>query len=1134
MSNRSASSCPPARSSVLWFLLLCCVAVGALTVTAQPSSDSPLAQPTNGVRHADPTWHVLTHATVHTAPGQVLEDATIELRDGRIVRVGVGLEPPAGARVWDLSGRHVYAGLIDAYVEIEVPDLAPAPGQHWSDLVTPQRSVLMGDGLSARRASSLRDIGFVAAGIVPDSGIYRGQTAVISLGQPTNNASEDSPPVYRENVFHAVAVESKWGDEYPTSGMGALALIRQTMFDANWQRAEREAGRLTDPANCLDVLADPAVPLLIFAEDEMETLAAAGLSRELDRPVIVMGSGLEFRRFDAVVADGLAMILPLNFPEMPSVSTVGEADSVDLKTLMTWEQAPTNPRRLNDAGMNISLTTHGLKRASLFHQRLRYAMRHGLEADHALAMLTTTPAALLGVADQLGTIEAGKVASLIVCDGLLFEEDTTIQDVWVDGRRYEISAETDGDFDGTWALRIGAIEMELEIDGTSITAREGDAEGQARGVRIDHNRLHFIVDDEDDGTGSYLMMGILEGDTMTGAGMSAAGEAFQWTATRQSPPPPPAPEQEQEGEGDDAEDEDAEEDADADADAEGDTNDETKTEDDDTGPIQVPQAIHYPFGPYAVESLPESRAMLITGATIWTSGDAGIIENGALLTAADGTILYVGSAEGLQESNIALPDDLVEIDATGKHITPGIIDCHSHTGLSSFGINESGQAVSAEVRISDSLNTGSVNFYRQLAGGVTTVNSLHGSANPIGGQNLVHRLRWGVVHPRDAWFDGAPLGIKFALGENVKQSNWGDANTTRYPQTRMGVETLMRDRFIAAGAYAARWADHAIEQERVDLLQRIRRPLTADEQAEVARFAQRPAPRRDLELEAIAQILAGERMIHCHSYRQDEILMLCRVADEFGFTIGTFQHVLEGYKVADEIAAHALGASAFSDWWAYKVEVQDAIPFNGALMHAVGVVVSFNSDSDELARRLNLEAAKAVRYGGLDPHEALKFVTLNPAIQLGIADRVGSLEAGKDADFAIWSGDPLSNFSRCEATYILGAEQFSLERDALHRQHIAQERSRIIHRILDEAHPKPDRSDDADDAQTEGDGDGDAGENEDEATDPEHRQRLANIRRHYLLMLESGEDLSTWHCGDCGATFRELTAGGQHGHSHNH
>ncbi|MDH3590426.1 MAG: amidohydrolase family protein [Planctomycetota bacterium] len=341
------------------------------------------------------------------------------------------------------------------------------------------------------------------------------------------------------------------------------------------------------------------------------------------------------------------------------------------------------------------------------------------------------------------------------------------------------------------------------------------------------------------------------------------------------------------------------------------------------------------------------------------------------------------------------------------------------TGISK-GVNDSGQAVTAEVRIGDVTNPDAISWYRQLASGVTTVNSLHGSANPIGGQNQVNKVRWGAIHPDHMHFEGAIAGIKFALGENVKQSNWGDDFVTRYPQTRMGVETLIRDRFLAARDYMKR--------------------------------GEKP---RDLELEALAEILRGERLIHCHSYRQDEILMLCRVAAEFDFKIGTFQHVLEGYKVADAIKENAIGGSAFSDWWAYKVEVQDAIPYNGALMHAVGVVVSFNSDSDSLVRSLNVEAAKAVKYGGVPREEALKFVTLNPAKQLKVDDRVGSIEAGKHADLALWSGDPLSTYSRCVATWVDGEKLYSEQQDKEHRAFIHKERRRIIAKLLKRKKEKP-------------------------------------------------------------------------------
>src|SRR5205807_2423523 len=351
-----------------------------------------------------------------------------------------------------------------------------------------------------------------------------------------------------------------------------------------------------------------------------------------------------------------------------------------------------------------------------------------------------------------------------------------------------------------------------------------------------------------------------------------------------------------------------------------------------------------------------------------------------------------GKIQEVGNFKVELAANTLVIDGKGLHVTPGLIDCHSHTAIVG-AVNESTLPSTAMVRISDVVNSETDTLYQQLAGGLTAANLLHGSANPIGGQNCVIKLRDGAT-PEGLVFEAAPPGIKFALGENVKQSGWGDRFVTRFPQTRMGVRTFIANRFIAAQEYLRKWDE--------------------------SRKSGSLAPGRDLELEAIGEILQGKRWIHCHSYRQDEILMLIRLMEDFGVKIGTFQHVLEGYKVADEIAKHGAGASTFADWWAYKFEVYDAIPYNGALMHDEGVVVSFNSDSDEMARRLNTEAAKAVKYGGLSEEEALKFVTINPAKQLQIDKRAGSLEAGKDADFVLWSGDPLSTYSICEQTWIGG------------------------------------------------------------------------------------------------------------------
>lgn len=389
-----------------------------------------------------------------------------------------------------------------------------------------------------------------------------------------------------------------------------------------------------------------------------------------------------------------------------------------------------------------------------------------------------------------------------------------------------------------------------------------------------------------------------------------------------------------------------------------------------------------------------TQTVLVKNATIWTVGSQGTVEHGDLLVSG-GVIKAVGH-------NLGAPPHAVLIDGSGLHVTPGIIDCHSHTAIDG-DVNESTHSVTAEVRIKDVLDPFSIAMLRELAGGVTSANVLHGSANTIGGQVVTCKWRFGEA-PELLLMRGAPEGIKFALGENPKQSHWGDRKHPRYPQTRLGVAELIRERFVAARDYRKAWTEFRAGA----------RPLP---------------PRKDYQLETLLEIIDGKRYVHCHSYRQDEILTLIRLAEELGFSVKTFQHVLEGYKVSDEIARHGAGASTFSDWWAYKHEVMDAIPYNGALMHDRGVVTSFNSDSDELARRLNTEAAKAVRYGNLSTEEALAFVTINPARQLGVDNRVGSLEPGKDGDFVVWTANPLSQGAICLQTWIEGRKYFDRAED---------------------------------------------------------------------------------------------------------
>jgi len=502
-----------------------------------------------------------------------------------------------------------------------------------------------------------------------------------------------------------------------------------------------------------------------------------------------------------------------------------------------------------------------------------------------------------------------------------------------------------------------------------------------------------------------------------------------------------------------------------------------------------PETYVTPLGAYGLAEPPMPQNVIITNATIWTSGPQGIINDGWMIVR-NGKIasLGTGAAPAAAGSAGGSSADAITIDVAGRHVTPGIIDCHSHTGISG-SVNEFSQSNTAEVRIGDVINPDDIDVYRQLAGGTTAANQLHGSANVIGGQNSVVKWKWGM-RDEDFKIKDAVPGIKFALGENVKRSQG------RYPNTRMGVEAWARDAFTAASEYLQSW-------DRYNALPADRKAATMP-------------PRRDLELECLGEILQGKRLVHCHSYRQDEILMLIRVADDFGFTIGTFQHVLEGYKVADAIARHGAGGSTFSDWWAYKIEVIDAIPYNGSLMTEAGVVVSFNSDSDELARRLNTEAGKAVRYGGMKPEEALKLVTINPAKQLRIDKRTGSLEAGKDADFVIWSGDPLSAYSVCEQTWVEGVREFDIEADKQVQAEITAERQRLIQKILRQSNGKPETNATA--TQPDASQPGDASQPATQAAPGDRPHiHLSEAQRAYVLeQLRNGIDPLEVRPGECG------------------
>ena len=643
--------------------------------------------------------------------------------------------------------------------------------------------------------------------------------------------------------------------------------------------------------------------------------------------------------------------------------------------------APDNLMRLADAEFQFSITASGLKDKGDFRKNLSKAVKRGLSQADALASLTTSPAKAFGQSKRLGKIAPGFIANLVVTDGSYFNEQSKVKSVWIGGNQFDISSDPVADAAGTWTVRSREKTWTLKInrDDLSYNGRIiKDAESvSVQNLSIDQDRISFSVKDSTlFGFGAARFIGTVEKNSMSGNVIYADNNRSNWKATLNSRPNEPA----------------------------------SIIADEQASELEV----FFPEGAYGLDGRVSSpRTILVDDATIWTSGPDGVLKGYDILFQ-DGKIKDIAK-------NIYLPNgNAVIIDGKGKHITPGLIDAHSH--MAGESINEGFQNVTAEVRMRDVIDPNDIAMYRALAGGLTTINLLHGSANPIGGQNVVMKLRWGSF-TNELIFDKAPQGIKFALGENVKRKR----SYGRYPETRMGVEQVIRDAFTAARDYRKSWETYNKDAK----LQRTKVP-----------------PRRDLELDALVEIMEGKCLVHSHSYRQDEILMLTRIAEDFGFTIGTFQHVLEGYKVAERLKEHGAGASTFSDWWAYKFEVIDAIPFNGSLMANVGVNVSFNSDSDELARRMNLEAAKAVKYGGLSEEEALKFVTINPAKQLKIDKYVGSLEIGKDADFALWSGHPLSNYSICEQTWVDGKQYFSQKKVQFLKERDTKLRNDLIQKIL--------------------------------------------------------------------------------------
>lgn len=962
------------------------VAALAATVFSQAQVTFPVNGPTDP-RH---TTFALTHARIIVDYRTVVDSATLLVRDGRILDVGREVQVPDNAVVLDLAGRWIYPSLIDIHSEYGLPEVKRANNREdgspqflsntkgaygWNQAVRPEYDAFRNVAVDGKRAEELRKLGFGAVLSVNRDGIIRGTGALIALGDENENDLILKDKAAAEFSFD----KGSSTQDYPSSLMGAIALIRQTYFDAQWYAKggyKKEYNISLDAFNKLSGL-----PQIFEAGDKQNELRVSRIGEEFDVSFIVKGDGDEFERITELQETGMRFIIPLNFPDAYDLSDPYDAMNISLQALKRWELAPSNPARMEKAGLDFAFTLSGLKSRGDFWKNLRKAMDNGLSEQQALKALTVAPAAFINMQDQLGALRRGMIANFVITSGNIFQKESQVMENWVKGKRYSMVDAQLADIRGYYTLVTGNDTSRLQVTGDALnpewfisddTLKIKSASAVRMGSQMQFSFERKLAEPK----GVTRYSGVLEKGAWAGNAQLSDGTWATWTARWDS------------------------------------AYVSTKK---DTAKKIIPEIgpVLFPDMAYGWTKLPVAGTVLFRNTTAWTNEADGILKNTDVLIT-NGKITQIGT-------NIPAPSGAVIVDGTGKHLTAGIIDEHSHIAVSN-SVNEGTQSSSAEVRIGDVVDGDDINVYRQLAGGVTSSHLLHGSANAIGGQTQLIKLRWGRS-PEEMKFKNWPGYIKFALGENVKQANWGDLQTVRFPQTRMGVEQVYVDYFTRAREYSKQMRSSDV----------LAVPV-----------------RRDLELDALSEILEEKRFITCHSYVQSEINMLMHVADSFGFHVNTFTHILEGYKVADKMKAHGVrGASSFSDWWDYKFEVYEAIPYNGAILHKVGVTVGYNSDDAEMARRLNQEAAKAVKYGGISEEDAWKFVTLNPAKLLRVDDRVGSIKVGKDADLVLWNEQPMSIYAKPLQTYVDGIPYFDSERDATMREDIRKERARLVQKMTD-------------------------------------------------------------------------------------
>jgi len=1006
--------------------------------------------PVNGVQDEREGIYAFINAHIIADYLHEIENGILLIKKGIIEAVGENIKIPKGALVIDLQGKYIYPSFIDIYTDyglakpkkeksnkLQPQMISKKKGAYgWNQAIKPEYNAYKNFVIDTANAKKLRKLGFGCVLSHQKDGIARGGSVLVTLA----DQRENKVVIKDKAAAHYSFNKGVSTQNYPSSLMGSIALLRQTYLDAQWyqvatattRKAQLTHRRLPDkvatatPRLEYNISLDAwnklqGLPQVFEVKDKLSILRADKIGDEFGIQYIIKGNGDEYQRIEEIKATNASLIIPLNFPLAYDVEDPYDALIVGLEKMKHWELAPANPAKLEKAGISFVITSTGLTKKVAtattrqdFWKNLRKAIKYGFSEKAALKALTYTPAKLLKVEDKIGSLKKGMIANFLITSTNIFDKDNIIYENWIQGKPYTITNLRFEDIRGTYDLSLETLgTKKLEVGGKLakptmklILVATATPRDDTIKIKVNYSIKEDLITLSIEPAKKSLKdkNALLEGLRLSGwikdgsNGYSekswegnaqlADGTWIKWTAKRTAPYS---------------------------------KKDTTVKEE-----ALALGEITYPFQPYGWQQMPQQETVLFQNATVWTNEAEGILENTDVLIK-DGKISQIGKNLSAQGAKIT-GNRLWVINATGKHLTCGIVDEHSHIAIYK-GVNEGTQSNSAEVRIGDVINSEDINIYRQLAGGVTTSQLLHGSANPVGGQSAIVKLRWGYA-PEKMKLEGAASFLKFALGENVKQSNWGDRNIIRFPQTRMGVEQVYYDAFIRAREYEKKWEKY--------------KRLSKKEKAKTI------PPRKDITIETMLEILNKKRFITCHSYVQSEINMLMKVADSMGFKINIFTHILEGYKVADKMKAHGVAASTFSDWWAYKYEVIDAIPYNTAILNEMGVLTAVNSDDAEMGRRLNQEAAKAIKYGNVSEEDAWKFVTLNPAKMLHIDHKVGSIKVGKDADVVLWSDNPLSIYAKVEMTFVDGRRFFDSEQDKKLREVIQKERSRLIQKMLKE------------------------------------------------------------------------------------